>query len=60
MNTSNETHSVLAGYMLGIFGFMGAHRFYFGKPITGTIWFFTAGLLLIGWIKDDVSPRVDA
>jgi len=46
MNTPNETHSVLVGYILWIFGFMGAHRFYFGKPITGTIWFFTAGLLL--------------
>jgi TM2 domain-containing membrane protein YozV len=40
------------GYLLWIFGFMGAHRFYFGKPITGTIWFFTLGLLFIGWIID--------
>ena len=21
-----------------IFGFLGAHRFYFGKPVSGTIW----------------------
>jgi hypothetical protein len=35
-----------------IFGFTGSHRFYYGKPITGTIWFFTAGLLLIGWLID--------
>jgi TM2 domain-containing membrane protein YozV len=33
-----------------IFGFTGSHRFYYGKPVSGTIWFFTAGLLLIGWI----------
>ena len=52
MTRENETHSVLVGYILWIFGFMGAHRFYYGKPITGTIWFFTAGLLLIGWIID--------
>ena len=52
MNTNNETHPVLVGYILWIFGFMGAHRFYFGKPITGTIWFFTLGLLGIGWIID--------
>ena len=52
MNTPNETHSVLVGYILWIFGFLGSHRFYFGKPITGTIWFFTGGLLLIGWIID--------
>lgn len=31
---------------------MGAHRFYFGKPLTGTLWFFTFGLLGIGWIID--------
>lgn len=31
---------------------MGAHRFYFGRPITGTIWFFTFGVLGIGWIVD--------
>jgi TM2 domain-containing membrane protein YozV len=51
MSTSNETRSVLVGYILWIFGFTGSHRFYYGKPITGTIWFFTGGLLLIGWIN---------
>ena len=49
---SSQTHSKLIGYITWIFGFMGAHRFYFGKPITGTIWFFTFGLLGIGWIID--------
>ncbi len=49
---SSPTHSKLIGYITWIFGFMGAHRFYFGKPITGTIWFFTFGLFLIGWIID--------
>jgi TM2 domain-containing membrane protein YozV len=48
----NSTHSVLVGYILWIFGFLGSHRFYFGKRITGTIWFFTGGLLLIGRIVD--------
>jgi TM2 domain-containing membrane protein YozV len=47
-----DTHSKVIGYLLWIFGFMGAHRFYYGKPITGTIWFFTLGLLFIGWIID--------
>ena len=46
------THSTAIGYVLWIFGFMGAHRFYFGRPVTGTIWFFTLGLLGIGWIVD--------
>jgi TM2 domain-containing membrane protein YozV len=52
MGYHNDTHSVLIGYILWIFGFTGAHRFYYGKPVTGTIWFFTGGLLLIGWIID--------
>lgn len=49
---SHNTHSLLVGYLLWIFGFTGAHRFYYGKPITGTIWFFTFGLLGIGWLID--------
>jgi TM2 domain-containing membrane protein YozV len=50
--SKNNSHSVVVGYILWIFGFLGAHRFYYGKPITGTIWFFTLGLLFIGWIID--------
>ena len=52
MNTSSQTHSTLIGYVLWIFGFTGSHRFYYGKPISGTIWFFTVGLLFVGWIID--------
>lgn len=52
MSENGNTHSVVVGYILWIFGFMGAHRFYFGRPISGTIYFFTLGLLLIGWIVD--------
>lgn len=47
-----NTHNLAVGYVLWILGFMGSHRFYYGKPVTGTIWFFTLGLLLIGWIVD--------
>lgn len=47
-----KTHSKTIGYLLWIFGFTGAHRFYYGKPISGTIWFFTAGLLGVGWLID--------
>lgn len=28
------------------------HRFYVGKQLTGTLWFFTGGLAGIGWILD--------
>lgn len=48
----NDTHKKTIGYILWIFGFLGAHRFYYGKPISGTIYFFTFGLLFIGWIVD--------
>ncbi len=52
MTASSDTHRKTIGYILWIFGFMGAHRFYYGKPVTGTIYFFTLGLLFIGWIID--------
>ncbi len=52
MTTSKDTHSKIIGYALWVFGFTGAHRFYYGKPVTGTIWFFTLGLLGIGWVID--------
>lgn len=47
-----ETHYLLVGYLLWIFGFTGSHRFYYGKPVTGTLWFLTGGLLLVGWFID--------
>lgn len=52
MNTRADNHSKLIGYLLWIFGFTGAHRFYYGRPVTGTLWFFTLGLLGIGWLID--------
>jgi len=48
----NNTHSLIVGYAVWLFGFMGAHRFYFGKTVTGVLWFFTLGLFFIGWIVD--------
>ena len=47
-----QTHSAAVGYILWIFGFLGCHRFYFGRPISGTLYFFTMGLFFIGWIID--------
>jgi len=55
-----NTHSIAVGYICWVFGFLGMHRFYYGKPITGTIWFFTGGLFLIGWIIDAfLIPSMD-
>jgi len=52
MENPSSTHSLLIGYILWIFGFTGSERFYYGKPISGTIYFFTFGLLGIGWFLD--------
>jgi len=49
---SNDSHLKSVGYIVWLFGFTGAHRFYYGKQISGTIWFFTLGLLGIGWLVD--------
>ena len=52
MELERPTHSLIIGYVAWIFGFIGAHRFYYGKPVSGTIYFFTLGIFFIGWIVD--------
>ena len=52
MAQTGDTHSKLVGYALWVLGFTGSHRFYYGRPVTGTIWFFTLGLLGVGWLID--------
>ena len=52
MTANNNTHSIILGYIAWAFGIFGAHRFYYGKPITGVIWAFTLGVLFVGWIVD--------
>ena len=50
--TNNNTHHQGIGYILWIFGFTGSHRFYFGKSLSGAIYFLTLGLFGIGWLID--------
>ena len=52
MGINKDSHSIPFGYFIWLFGFTGAHRFYYGKPITGTLWFCTLGLLGVGWLVD--------
>ncbi|MFT5127844.1 MAG: TM2 domain-containing membrane protein YozV [Rhodothermales bacterium] len=52
MPEPTDTHSKAIGYVCWILGFTGAHRFYFGKPISGLIWALTGGLLGVGWFID--------
>jgi TM2 domain-containing membrane protein YozV len=59
-HVKKNTHHVAVGYVLWIFGFMGSHRFYYGKPISGLIWFCTLGLFGIGWLVDlFLIPKMD-
>ena len=52
MNMNTDTHRKTIGYILWLVGFTGSHRFYYGYPVLGTLYLFTVGLLLIGWIVD--------
>lgn len=52
MSDTGNTHLKSVGYILWLFGFTGSHRFYFGKPVSGTIYFLTLGVLGIGWLID--------
>jgi len=47
-----ESQAPLLGYAFWLVGFTGAHRFYFGRPLSGALWFFTFGLFGVGWLID--------
>lgn len=49
---TTPTHSTTIGYIMWLFGFTGAHRFYFGKRWTGLLWWCSFGLFGIGWMID--------
>jgi hypothetical protein len=44
-------------YMLAIppLGWFGLHKFYLRKPVLGVLYFFTAGLFIVGWLYDLVT-----
>jgi TM2 domain-containing membrane protein YozV len=50
-----EQPNIILAYVLwglGLFGFAGIHRFYLGKPVTGTMWLFSYGCLFVGQLLD--------
>lgn len=44
-------------YLLAIppLGLLGLHNFYLRKPVFGVLYFFTGGLLIVGWLYDLVT-----
>ncbi|MGB7412602.1 MAG: TM2 domain-containing protein [Thermosynechococcaceae cyanobacterium] len=56
-DVSFQTAYALCG--LGLFGPCGLHRFYLGKPVSGTIWLLTFGFFGIGqWIDLALIPSI--
>ena len=59
------THSLSGGYLLWVLApftliTAGAHRFYYGKPISGIVWSLTFGLFGVGWVVDFfLMPRME-
>ena len=51
-NSQSSDHSLLLAYVFWVFGFIGLHRFYLGRPLTGALWALTLGIFFVGWIID--------
>jgi TM2 domain-containing membrane protein YozV len=51
---SEPANLILAYALWGLclFGFCGIHRFYLGRPVTGTVWLFSYGFLFLGQLLD--------
>ena len=52
--SSTKSRLVALLFCIPPLGIFGAHRFYVGRPFTGTLYFLTAGLIVFGWIIDTV------
>ena len=44
--------SKLLAYLFWIFGFIGLHRFYLGRPLSGVLYLLTVGVFGLGIIYD--------
>lgn len=56
MTGSRKPRSTLIAYMLCFpLGVLGLHKFYLHQPVRGVLYFFTGGLLVVGWLYDLVT-----
>ena len=60
-----STHTLAGGYLLWVLApftllTAGAHRFYYGKPLTGILWSISLGVFGVGWVVDFfLMPRME-
>ena len=55
-----ERRETLVAFLLCVFlGYLGIHRFYQWKFITGIVWLLTGGLFGVGWVIDSILLGVD-
>ena len=52
MNEQQDTHFKTIGYVVWIFGFLGAHRMYQQKWLTAILYLFTGGIFGLGILYD--------
>lgn len=52
-----ERSLVVAYGLWFVWGLLGAHRFYLGKPVTGFVFLLTGGLMGLGWLYDLFTLR---
>jgi hypothetical protein len=44
----------LTTFLAVLFGVLGVHRYYIGRPLTGILYTLTSGLFIVGWFMDIV------
>ena len=59
--TAGEYDYSVAWILQTFLGYLGIHRFYMGKYLTGILWLLTGGFFVFGWVYDflTLNDQVD-